>query len=228
MGNGQVAPGGHACIVVGGAQEEFARTGKYVQVTRLVELWRQEGVPEEYLQYVVVMLHSPDTALGDGGGLYQHGAKLRCSATPKSPERVFTLVLHATVNGSPQLPFTLLHEAGHAWAFTRGKGGRVLYTAVIERWLRRVSLVMLFCLAALWVAIVTQPPVPLWAYMFIAGSAVLFMCAAKMPYMVLWLLSSAEWKANWFYWRHRKIGLVSDISDGTEVLHIEEISIERS
>jgi hypothetical protein len=225
MGSLEESHRGHACIVVGEARKEVARTGLRVQVNRLVELLRQEGAAEEYLQAVAVVLYSATAELVDGGGAYYHNATLNYRAGPASPSRLFTTVIHVNIETDRPLPFVVLHEAGHVKAFSRGKGGKVLYGPRNCRWVQRAGWALLALLAVAWTALSMLSALTTLLQVLAIVAVVVGMAAATMPDAVLWLASTAEWKANWFYWRHRKVVLVGQKADGTEMLNVAKASI---
>lgn len=209
---------GHACIAVGEAYG-LVKAELRVQVNTLVTLLRQAGADPAALEAVAVVLH-PNGAYVGGGGLYSHGAELTIGAGSGTPSRRFTSVLHMNVRTDRQPNFVLLHESGHLWAFSRGKGGKVLDTHRNIRALRVIGCAVAGICFALGI-LTSQLHVLVW-FGFALG-----VFAVIMPDAVLWCLSPAEWRANRFAWRHRNCKLIGSEDDGTEHLYAPNITINQ-
>lgn len=207
---------GHACIVVGDAKK-LVKAGMRVQVNALVALLRQAGADDSYLRSVAVVLY-PNGEFAGGGGKFFDKAELTYRPRPGAPLRRFSSVLHINAATDRSLPFVLLHEAGHLWAFSRGKGGKVLDSARNQRLLRAFGCVMMVALAA---AMITTAH---WLTLVCLALAVM---VAVAPDMVLWWLSPAEIKANLFYRRRRKHVFIGTTDDGTEYLFAPHFNVNR-
>ena len=214
----------HVYIAVGEALAVVRQRGLHVQVNNLVHLLRQEGVGEKFLQSVVVVLWKGHSEFSEGGA-YTPGARVTHRCSKDAPARVFTTVIHINLDTRLRLPFVLLHEAGHVRADAMGGVGAVLYGAKNTRRVRIGGMILGPIAWLSWLAAMLAGG-PYAAYSpWLIGVFTASVFCTICPGLVLWFLSAAEWKANWFYWRHRKVKLVGVVSDGTEMLFSPDANI---
>lgn len=216
----------HVCFIVGEAQQVVERAGVHVRVNTLVALLRKEGVAEKYLRSFAAVLHPGRTSFMTGTGAYAAEAPVTYRANGRQ-ERRFDTVVHLNANGEKPLRFLLLHEAGHVRAYARGKPGVSLDTPRNMRWAAYAGWALFTAVVVGVLVGAAFVPVTIALFASAIAALVLSMLMALAPEAVLRLLSSAEWKANWFYWRHRKEELVSTTPDGTKYLYAPSFGDDR-
>jgi hypothetical protein len=110
----------------------------------------------------------------------------------------------------------------------RGSLGGVLYkNKRFETVLRVVGYVLAPLAFCSFFAILLLGDMQEWQLWLTLASMALGVFSASMPDFVLWCLSPAEWKANWFYLKSRRQNIVLTEPDDTEVLYTPSMTTTR-
>jgi hypothetical protein len=216
---------GNAVLYVGGAREHASQM--HVDVDGLVELLRDEGVTEESMSSLAVIVHSRQDlsqnkrfrAKVAGWHSHTEGISLESAADRESVQ--FARALHVVGGASEEkLNHNLLHEAGHLKSHATGTNGEYTYGEQSVRRLRRKGYAGLaasaLAEAGTIYGLTEGLPGPVGGVWIGIGAVGLLASGvvARFPAELLWLTSAEERNAERFAHRRKQNHQFVHASDG--------------